>query len=406
MNKVYNSQNEIASKMRDFLLKCNPNIRKTQLKIIPYIVLGMILSESSVASDIAKSLKDDFSLIQHESVIRRIKRLFKNKLFDPYKFYDDIIRYIISNYKPKHDDKRIHLTFDHMFSHDNYTVFMITMRIGKQGIPLWFRCFKDKDDSNAFDENLLKEGISYVSSLFDSSYNLIFLADRWFNSTTLMQHIESLGHTYCIRLKRNIKVFVHDKKENNKVWKSLNELKSYKYHSKSFNDILLTDNSYKTNIVISKSDGVSEPWIIVTNGSTQRAIKDYGYRFGSIESVFKNQKSNGFYIESVVKADLDYFSSGFYIESVVKADLDYFSSMYTLVCFSTLFLTILGADYSKNSSCYKNVKITTHKCFIENGKRVKKRVLSLFNTGLTLFNLAFNSLKYVRLSFSFTLYDI
>lgn len=389
MNKVYNSQNDIASEMRKFLLKCNPNIRKTQLKIIPFIVLGMILSESSVASDIAKSLKDDFSLIQHESVIRRIKRLFKNKLFDPYKFYDDIIRYIISNYRPKHDDKRIHLTFDHMFSHDNYTVFMIAMRIGKQGIPLWFRCFKDKDDSNAFDENLLKEGISYVSSLFDSSYKLIFLADRWFNSTTLMQHIDSLGHTYCIRLKRNIKVFVYDKKANNKVWKSLSELKTYKYHSKSFNDILLTDNSYKTNIVISKSDGVSEPWIIVTNGSTQRAVKDYGYRFGSIESLFKDQKSNGFYIESVVKADLDYFSS-----------------MYTLVCFSTLFLTILGADYSKNSSCYKNVKITTHKCFIENGKRIKKRVLSLFNTGLTLFNLAFNSLKYVRLSFSFTLYDI
>ena len=149
------------------------------------------------------------------------------------------------------------------------------------------------------------------------------------------------------------------------------------------------DNSYKTNIVISKTDGVSEPWIIVTNGSTKRAIKDYGYRFGAIESVFKNQKSNGFYIESVVKADLDYFTS-----------------MYTLVCFSTLYLTILGADYSKNNSCYKTVKITTHKYFIENGIRVKKRVMSLFNTGLTLFHLAFNSSKYIRLPFSFTLYDI
>lgn len=266
---------------------------------------------------------------------------------------------------------------------------MITMRVGKQGIPLWFRCFKDKDDSKAFEEKLLKEGISYVSSLFDSSYKLIFLADRWFNSTTLLQHIDSLGHTYCIRLKRNIKVFVYDKKEGHKVWKFLDEIVPYKYHSKSFNDILLTDNSYKTNIVISKTDGVSEPWIIVTNGSTKRAIKDYGYRFGSIESVFKNQKSNGFYIESVVKADLDYFTS-----------------MYTLVCFSTLYLTILGADYSKNSSCYKNVKITTHKYFIENGIRVKKRVMSLFNTGLTLFHLAFNSSRYIRLPFSFTLYDI
>ena len=202
MNKVYNTQEEIASEMKDFLLKSNPNIRKTQLKIIPFISLGMILSESSVASDIAKTLKDEFSLVQHESVIRRIKRLFKNKLFDPYKFYDDVIRYVISNYKPKHDDKRIHIVFDHMFSHDNYTVFMITMRVGKQGIPLWFRCFKDNDDSDAFAEELLKEGISYVSSLFDSSYKLIFLADRWFNSTSLMQHIDSLGHTYCIRLKR------------------------------------------------------------------------------------------------------------------------------------------------------------------------------------------------------------
>ena len=74
MNKVYNTQEEIASEMKDFLLKSNPSIRKTQLKIIPFISLGMILSESSVASDIAKTLKDEFSLVQHESVIRRIKR--------------------------------------------------------------------------------------------------------------------------------------------------------------------------------------------------------------------------------------------------------------------------------------------------------------------------------------------
>ena len=389
MNRVYNNQFDFASEMKKFLLNVNPNIRKTQLNIIPFISLGMILSESSVASDIAKNLKGDFSLVQHDSVIRRIKRFFKNKLFDPYTFYHHVIRYIISNYKSKHDDKRVHITFDHMFSHDNYTVFMISMRVGKQGIPLWFRCFKNKNDSNAFDEELLKDGISYVSSLFDPSFKLVLLADRWFNSTTLLQHIDSLGHTYCIRLKRNIKVLVFDKKEGHKVWKFLDEMAPFKYHSKSFNDILITDNSFKTNIIISKTDAVSKPWIIATNGSTTRAIKDYGYRFGSVESIFKNQKSNGFYIESVVKTGLDYFTS-----------------MYTIVCFSTLFLTILGADYSKNSRCYKKVKITTHKFFVEDGVKIKRRVMSLFNTGLTLFHLAFNSSKYIRIPFSFILYDI
>ena len=78
----------------------------------------MILSESSTSSDIAKNLKDDFSLVQHDSVVRRIKRLFTNKYFNPYKFYDKIIRHVISNYKKKHKDKRVHIIFDHMFSRD------------------------------------------------------------------------------------------------------------------------------------------------------------------------------------------------------------------------------------------------------------------------------------------------
>ena len=60
MNKIYNTQKEIASKIVEFLNKAVDNIRKTQLNILPFIVIGMILSESTVASDIAKNLKDEF----------------------------------------------------------------------------------------------------------------------------------------------------------------------------------------------------------------------------------------------------------------------------------------------------------------------------------------------------------
>ena len=76
--------------------------------------------------------------------------------------------------------------------------------------------------------------------------------------------------------------------------------------------------------------------------------------------------------------------------------------MYTIACFSTLFLVIFGADYTKNSKYYKNVKLTTHQKF----KNGIKRVMSLFSVGLTLFKLAFASSKYIRIPFSFTLYDI
>lgn len=385
MNIIYNTQEDFASKIKDFLIKVFGKFRKTQLKIIPYIILGMICAESTVAGDIARELKNDFSLVQYESVIKRIKRFFTNKLFNPYEFYDKIIRYVISNYKKKHINNKVHIVFDHMFSNDNFTIFMISMRTGTQCIPLWFRCFKGNKDSDAFATSLLKEGISYVSSLFDNSFELIFLADRWFGSTTLMEHIASLGHFYCIRLKQNIKVFTTNKKTGELDCKSVGDLQSYQHHSNIIPNIEITDKKYKTNIVISKKKGTNEPWILATNDTPTMAINNYSKRFGGIETLFKNQKSNGFYLENVSNASLKYFES-----------------MYTIVCFAILFLTIIGADFSKNTKCYKNVKITTHKNI--NGKKI--RVMSLFNTGLTLFKLAFCSQKHIRIPYNFILYDI
>ena len=120
-----------------------------------------------------------------------------------------------------------------MFSHNNYSVFMISMRVGKQGIPLWFRCFKGKDNSDAFKESLILEGINYVIDLFDKSFKLIFLADRWFNSINIMKTIDDAGHIFCLRLKKNIKAFVYDKKEgvkvNIKMYKKL-KIKMYNFY--------------------------------------------------------------------------------------------------------------------------------------------------------------------------------
>ncbi len=384
MNKLYNTQEKAAIDFMIFFKDVNPNSRKTVLNILPYIIIGSIKAESVVVRDIAKNLKEKFSLVQHDSVIKRINRFFKNKLFDPFLFYDKLINHVIKNYKLKHDDKRVHIIFDHMFSKDNYTVFMITMRVGKQGIPLWWRVFDGNNNSKAFEEDLLKEGISYVSNLFGHDYDLIFLADRWFNSASLLQHIDSLGNTFCIRFKKNIKVFIYDKKEKHHVWKLLEDINSYVYKSRILDDIALYNEHFKVNIVFSKSLGVKEPLIVVTNGDPSRAIKDYSYRFGGIECVFKNQKSNGFYIENIVNASLKYFET-----------------QYMLVCLDILLLTIIGTDFAKNVNCYKNIKIKTHK--VCKGKKL--RILSLFNTGLTLFHIAFESSRYVRLPLRFILYD-
>ena len=110
--------------------------------ILKKILLGMTRAQSSVACDIARELEDKFDFVQHDSNVKRIRRFYNNKLFDGENFYDALIKHVIFNYKKKHKDFRVHIIIGHMFSHDNYTTLMMSMRVGKHGISLGFRSFK------------------------------------------------------------------------------------------------------------------------------------------------------------------------------------------------------------------------------------------------------------------------
>lgn len=140
-SKVYNTQEDFAINFNKFVLNIYPKARKTQLNILPYILFGMTKAESSVASDIARELEDKFDFVQHDSNVKGIRRFYNNKLFDGENFYDALIKHVIFNYNK---DFRVHIIIDHMFSHDDYTTLMMSMRVGKQGIPLWFKSFKGK----------------------------------------------------------------------------------------------------------------------------------------------------------------------------------------------------------------------------------------------------------------------
>ena len=273
-----------------------------------------------------------------------------------------------------------------MYCKDKFTIFLLSLRIGKQGFPLWFRCFKGVDNSEAFKISLINQGISYVHSLFnDKKCNLIFLADRWFNFREIMQHIDSLGDTYCIRTKSNVSIEI-DNFEDADLISHISDIEPRFSKSLYFDSVRITSFKFQTKLAVSKTDSHKEPFFILTNGNTRDAIKHYGYRFGSIEFIFKNQKSNGFYLECTKMRNIQSFST-----------------LFTLVCVAILWLTILWADYTKNKNHFKNCfKIRYSK---RNGNG-NKRAFSLFNTGLFFFNLAFESSKYILLKCNFLLYDI
>ncbi len=118
----------------------------------------------------------------------------------------------------------------------------------------------------------------------------------------------------------------------------------------------------------------------------KRALKDYAYRFGSIETSFKNDKTNGFYLETTHVKNLKVFTTLYGIVSIAKA-----------------WLTILGSDYQKNSHHYRK------HLDIKYSKKIKSKhlkILSLFNLGLTIFNKVYEVFTNFVLKFNFKLYDV
>ena len=132
INKLYNTQMNLASDLSNFFENVS-HLSKPQLKIIPYIILGMIESESVVTTDIVKKLKGDFSYVMPSSTIRRLERFFNNTKFNVYSFYDDIISYTISNYSLK--DKNVYISIDHMFCRDKFTILFFSLKVDKQRYP-------------------------------------------------------------------------------------------------------------------------------------------------------------------------------------------------------------------------------------------------------------------------------
>lgn len=155
--------------------------------------------------------------------------------------------------------------------------------------------------------------------------------------------------------------------------------------AKVLKDVLYTRKLFKTNIVVSNYSNTNEPWYLVTNDDTSRAVRNYSYRFGSIECIFKSQKSNGFRLESTNTQKIEHFIS-----------------LFTVMCVALVWLTIIGVDYVKSKHNY-HIKIRDTRKY---QKRKTTRLYSFFNLGLTIFNLCYYNTANFTLRFDFILYDV
>ena len=143
------------------------------------------------------------------------------------------------------------------------------------------------------------------------------------------------GCFFCIRAK-SFFTFSFYNSRGEFVTQHLRDIKPVAQHSKVLKDVLFTRSLFKTNIVVpTYSNHTNDIWYLVTNDNTSYATKNYSYRFGSIECIFKSQKSNGFRLEST--------NTKF---------VEHFISLFPVMCVALTWLSIIGSDYVKNKKGY------------------------------------------------------
>ena len=74
--------------------------------------------------------------------------------------------------------------------------------------------------------------------------------------------------------------------------KHLRDINPRKHSAKVLSDVFYTRNNFKTTIVVSRSCVTGDAWYLVTNDNPSHAVRNYSYRFGSVECIFKSQKTN------------------------------------------------------------------------------------------------------------------
>lgn len=239
--------------------------------------------------------------------------------------------------------------------------------------------------SEACQLDLIEEGIRDTYEILkgkNKQIEIIYLADRWFDNCKIMKYIEDLGETYCIRIKSRLTFYIHDYEE---IAGYTRDIKPKEKEEQYFERVTIVKHRYDTKMAVSKKEGHEEAIYVLTNGKVEEGIKNYSYRFGSIECIFKNQKTNGFRLESTKMKNIQAFKN-----------------MFGIMCIALLWLTILGVEYTvKEGKQANKVKIKIYK-----KKNKKKRIISLFNTGLIYFNLCFNSYRVPKIKCNFILYEI
>jgi len=224
-----------------------------------------------------------------QSTVRRFSRWMHNHRIKIYKLYGPIIAEALADW----GNYTIYLALDTTMLWNQFCQIRISVIYRGRAVPVVWRTIEHNSSTVAFIE--YRDLLNEAKRLLPLGANVVFLADRGFADTELMEHLsETLHWHWRIRIKSSFSVYRRGKKQSKMGrigLKTGQALFLQKVHitKKKFGVVYLA---------LAKPHGVKEDWFIVSDQPTStKTFDEYGLRF-DIEENFLDDKSNGFQLES------------------------------------------------------------------------------------------------------------
>lgn len=260
---------------------------KRHFHTLAWMVVGLIASQTIGLTAWAPFVDSRATFAQ--SSVRRFRRWLDNKRIQVHSLYGPIIQEALIEW----GENVLYLALDTSMLWDQYCLIRISVVYRGRAIPLVWEVIEHGSSSVTFET--YRHLLDKAQALLPLGCDIIFLADRGFADTTLMDYLTDMLHWHWrIRIKSSF--LVHRRGQRRCKVSSI-QLK--RGQARFWHNVYITDGRFgPVHLALAKPHGVKEQWFIVSDQPTDvTTFDEYGLRF-DIEENFLDDKSNGFQLES------------------------------------------------------------------------------------------------------------
>ncbi len=224
-----------------------------------------------------------------QSTVRRFSRWLHDERIKTHKLYGPIIQEALRTWS----NNTIYLALDTTMLWDQFCHIRISVIYRGRAVPLVWKTIEHNSSTVGF--RAYRDLLDEAAKLLPTGANVIFLADRGFADTKLMEYLsDTLNWHWRIRIKSSFSVY----RRNQRRCK-ISNIKVKRGQARFWHNVYITGKKFGVvHIALAKPHGAKETWLIVSDQPTNTStFDDYGLRF-DIEENFLDDKSNGFQLES------------------------------------------------------------------------------------------------------------